>query len=444
MTHIRLGYDILISRFATRYDHGDIDIRIGIIEFAIIKLLCSAHPDKLSDLSPDRRLACLAVRLGLDFRATGWVQQQSERTQVERHMRLCIVASSGFTEVLTISPSEPLLAEAAFCVATYPNIAKWTMAAALLHHVKSSYLSAGDRGEVVAALLVTLARDAACSQNKKPVHIRESPSRTVDQHKVDGAHRVVSVVSFLQALLGDEATALLAAKPYRARPGEDATSLQSAFENASIWFNHITKVESASMLERKNLCNLVARGAAMLCANGQCGVDLVIPIVFNDSLAPKNISAILIQVKNELKFNSRASCSHLFASLDPFHVGLFGKDDAAEDLKPVIRMVFALAAKRSDVSYPAVEKKSPRTESSSTAYDIYCGGMSASTFAVVSKDDVPTYEALLLRSLKLSAAYSEGQTAVTSQLLRGMYPTAAPSPDHAGNFMLGSRQSETD
>lgn len=74
-------------------------------------------------------------------------------------------------------------------------------------------------------------------------------------------------------------------------------------------------------------------------------------------------------------------------SCGPFHVGLFGKDDAAEDLKPVIRMVFALAAQTSNASYCPSEKPSTRTESSSTAYDIYYGGMSASTFAVVSRNE---------------------------------------------------------
>jgi hypothetical protein len=44
---------------------------------------------------------------------------------------------------------------------------------------------------------------------------------------------------------------------------------------------------------------LKARGAAVICANNQLGVDVVLPFVYSGAtLRRDNISAILIQVKD--------------------------------------------------------------------------------------------------------------------------------------------------
>ena len=125
--------------------------------------------------------------------------------------------------------------------------------------------------------------------------------------------------------------------------------MREAFRDASIWFNHIIRVSDVEMIQRKYLCALIARGAAMVCAEGQSSVDLVIPIVFNNSLKPQNVSAILIQVKNNLRYQNPHSSHQLFSSLNPFGVKLFTEQEDG-DLKPVIRMVFALASKVPSVS----------------------------------------------------------------------------------------------
>lgn len=139
-------------------------------------------------------LACIAVRLGVDFRGRNWEEQEPERAQVERHMRLCLTADSTFSTVVTIAPSEPLLAEAAFLLSTDKNIKKTSLPNALLAHIDSSYLAMGDRGELVAALLVLLARDAACLPNYESLMALDIPDM-LNHHKSDGSHRIVSVVS---------------------------------------------------------------------------------------------------------------------------------------------------------------------------------------------------------------------------------------------------------
>ena len=57
--------------------------------------------------------------------------------------------------MVTISPSEPLLAEASAAVMR-ECLGEKEAPAALLQHIDSSYLNAGDRGEIVGALLLLL------------------------------------------------------------------------------------------------------------------------------------------------------------------------------------------------------------------------------------------------------------------------------------------------
>jgi len=80
------------------------------------------------------------------------------RVQVERHMRLCIAATTGFEKMITISGSEPLLAEVAY------KLMKDTGTNAVCHlakHPDLHCIDRGRRGELVAVLLIMQAYDAA-------------------------------------------------------------------------------------------------------------------------------------------------------------------------------------------------------------------------------------------------------------------------------------------
>jgi hypothetical protein len=60
-------------------------------------------------------------------------------------MRLCLAATEGFYNMVTISPSEPLLAEASWRV-MQRSLGPKEAPRALLSHIEESYLNAGDRG----------------------------------------------------------------------------------------------------------------------------------------------------------------------------------------------------------------------------------------------------------------------------------------------------------
>ena len=91
-----------------------------------------------------------------------------------------------------------------------------------------------------------------------------------------------------------EDTALCALQPYQSLAGASVAPLVDPFKDARIWFNHLIRVTHGDMVKRENLLALMARGAAMMCAENQAGVGLLIPVVFNNQLKAENVSAILI------------------------------------------------------------------------------------------------------------------------------------------------------
>lgn len=104
--------------FGSRYINGDMEIQRSIVYYVGEKLLGGvAFPhttkDKKVALTSEAKLACMAVRLALEFNATTLESQNRERTQVEKHMRVCLVMNPGFENAVTIAPSGPLLAQAA-------------------------------------------------------------------------------------------------------------------------------------------------------------------------------------------------------------------------------------------------------------------------------------------------------------------------------------------
>lgn len=70
--------------------------------------------------------------------------------------------------------------------------------------------------------------------------------------------------------------------------------------------------------------HMMAQGAAILCANNQLGVDVIIPACYvGQTLTLANMTALLFQIKN------LANLFHLdpilFANLEPTCLGIYGK-----------------------------------------------------------------------------------------------------------------------
>jgi len=170
-----------------------------------------------------------------------------------------------------------------------------------------------------------------------------------------------------------------------------------------MWFNHVIRIQNASLIGAEHLWSFITRGAMVVCVHNHVGVDIIIPLCLKTgSLSRKTISAILIQVKNASKYGKKVD-TKLFDALCPFRVGLFDDNDEDSTPRPVIRMVFALASKESDIDFPKVDESCNEF----TAFDIWCAGLSC--FPVVGKDDLASYQILLERSLRPHDAFDLGE-----------------------------------
>jgi hypothetical protein len=356
------------------------------LQFATQKLLCG-HEDIDGDADDtyatplDRTLACLSVRFPLEFDFSDPNTRSLVRKQIEHHMRLCTIATSGFEVLFSTVGSEPLLAEAA---AEAMNKSNANPVQLLSNILGKNCIHHGDGGELVAALLVMQARDALTRG-------RESK-------------RWVYVCDFLESLLGDSAK--ISNRPSVTFSKEEDRPLKETFKNARMWFNHVLKVRDSDLINERYLWKFISRGAMILCANNQRGVDIVLPVCYSGGgLSRRTVTAILIQVKNDTHFGENTD-GHLFDAMDPFSINLF--DKGSQPL-PIIRMVFALASQKSAVNHDTPDRCSPRIYKSGgfTSYDIWCAGSSGKTFPIMGDDEV-AYRELLDRTRFRGQEYAVG------------------------------------
>ena len=373
----------------------------------------------------------MAIRLALEFNATTLVSQNRERTQIEKHMRVFLMMNPGFETAVTIAPSEPLLAEAA-CLLMQDHKA-FHLPRALLSEFEGPGLDKGNRGELICLVLLLMARDVAVQQTN-PV--------------------AIEVLLFMRKLLASKwHSNIFDSKPARSRTNEEHRSFSEVFARSKMHFNHFIKVHDFRVINRAFLWLLIARGAAVLCADYQCGVDVLLPFLyFDNKLGRDNVSAIFIQVKNDKRF-SKTPYLFLFDAMNPYLLEFFDMDE--QKPVPIIRMVFALAATKACVE--AVECVVPRKHPSRrarskgtkrarlspayTAYDIWCAGTSAETFSVVEPCDEDLYSELLKASCLFPGVY-EAETKIESAISarRNMNPGTAAHLDHWSWFSGGNTE----
>jgi hypothetical protein len=322
-------------------------------------------------------LACLSVRFALEFNMDGTAGDVA-RTQVERHMRLCLAATAGRNTLVTVAGSEPLLAEAAY------ELMKETGSNPVHHLANHSDLNCvdrGRRGELVATLLIMRACDAA----------REAFS----------GQRWVPVDKSMKELLPKKLHKTLEESFPTFHRGREDKTFAATFKDYGIWFNHVIKVEKENMYSADHLWKFITRGAMVLCTNNQQGVDIVIPICHTEkALSRDSVTAILVQVKNSTKYQSNIDKT-LFDNMTPMRLGLF-PDNVVP--KPVIRIVFALAAVTAGVHFPKARQRDPHHDKEFTAFDVWCAGLGEDVFRNT-EGDLRSFQRLLDRSLKPHDAF---------------------------------------
>ncbi|KDQ58385.1 hypothetical protein JAAARDRAFT_154830 [Jaapia argillacea MUCL 33604] len=384
--------------FGSRYDHGADPIKAGIVEFAACKLL-NAKNHIPSEFDGPQQLACLSQRLPLEFESTTQRSREQEKKQVEVHLRVCLRIDAGVESMVTTSPSEPLLAEAASLAMRRP---KFDAPNALKSVLDGFPINKGVRGETLILLLLTLARDAV---------VQYQP-----------AYRAFTVIELITALFHQNMTA-------RELDSTESLPLDDIF---FVHFNHFIKAHQPSIINRRFLAALLHRGAAVLCANGQEGVDIVIPFVHGPTSTPirkERLGAILCQVKNDQKYDANPQM-HLFQAMDPYNIGFF---DEADEPIPIIRIVFALAAKTPSLTIIP----SKGEEGKFIAYDIWCAGISPLIFRPIDPSQGHVWEALLQASYGWQSVYRDEDGRLVERRM-SLNPGIAEDDGHWSNWVQGT------
>ncbi|KAG6820696.1 hypothetical protein H0H93_013215 [Arthromyces matolae] len=358
------------------------------------KLLGEKKGDKL-DLN--QRLACLSRRLPIDFYPTS-SNLQVQKKQVDGHLRVCVRVGDHFENMVTTSPSEPLLSEVAARL-LYPLSS---------HDVLSKVMygfdvNRGDRGEFIALQLLMDARDAVLykwrgvikgviRQGNESYDFDLDDSLPIDWDLIeDDIPLTFSVTDFLKELLSKNDIDNI--NPYSRKKNSlynARHTLKDIFATARMNFNHAVKVQSFSAITPSTLPSFISRSSAALCANNQYAIDAVTFFTFESLglLRTPGIGVILYQFKTSAQCTRELCEDHLFDTMDPFELGILEEGDET----PIIRIIFSFGAEAEIV--PRTWKHG-KLRPKFTTFDIWVGGISSKIFRPVKREEESAWKSIL-------------------------------------------------
>ncbi|KAG5650692.1 hypothetical protein H0H81_011366 [Sphagnurus paluster] len=418
-----------------------------LLMFAKIKLLGGDFRMNMR-YSPANELACLSRRFPINFKST-LTSLEVEARQVESHLRVCLEVYDGFHGMMTVSPSEPVLSEAAAHLISTNKLSSPTL---LWDIVNNFSVNQGDRGEFLCMQLLIQARDdVVYSKNRLSASESEedalsSPESEEDRMSTseseedelsaseseedrlstsessfdDADHYhtplMFSVTQFFKSLFHADITGDL---PSRAHPKHRAQTFGQLFATAKMNFNHFVEVHE---LAAESLIPAAVRSAGLLCANRNLGIDGLMVFTYSDTrLHPSNVGFVLWQSQNDPGFSAHTLQRRLFDAMDPFELNLLSPED--EPL-PIIRIIFALAA---DEEPRLINMKEEVEDLGSrfTTFDYWCAGIRSSVFKPVIEEDQDIWNNLLAASRPWQRTYSVEDNRAASQLRRAANPLAA-------------------
>jgi hypothetical protein len=237
------------------------------------------------------RLAALDIRVLIEFDPIRANSRDMQAKLVQSYMRCVFNIPASREFVWSGYPSEPVLSEAAAQLLNSTDQTKGILHRApeiLEDAFKSGFLAKGERGEIVARTLLTVAHDLAVLKNSKPLY---GPR----------FHRPIRLLDFLKNLVSYELWEKIQnAKPYYAYP-EDPT-LKVAFANTWMNFSHFVHLGDHESFNLKYASALLKRGAAMQTYNNQRNQDIGVPLHHGDpartEISIERTSIFQAQIKN--------------------------------------------------------------------------------------------------------------------------------------------------
>ncbi|KEP45846.1 putative G2/mitotic-specific cyclin cdc13 [Rhizoctonia solani 123E] len=285
------------------YTIHNVDPDTDVFDYAKNKLSADGKPGH----EADSILAALGVRVGIacafdgkeitfdeegvtvDEKHPYWIQSKL----VESHMRMAYPIPHRQGYMHTGSSSEPVLAEAAGrYLGGGDHRGMMIEGLKRLCEALGMGLVTGERGELVARLLLTTAHDIALRD------VNRGPLRPISNRP--SYHRPIRVVDFLCALFHKKHHIKIRdAKSLTRRDG--IASLGKAFYNSFVFFSHFALAGDSEMLSAPALATALLRGMAIQAKAGQECIDAVIPIhmgSLDNPVSAETMSAINLEIKN--------------------------------------------------------------------------------------------------------------------------------------------------
>ncbi|KAI9572000.1 hypothetical protein HD554DRAFT_2186431 [Boletus coccyginus] len=384
--------------WATRYDKGDPTVRALIVDFAALKLLGGIPWYGEKSLGLPQQLGCLAQRLPIEFLSSSYSSNPGnpQTVQVQFHMRMLFRVSDNLGTMITSTPSEPILSEAAYLVM---SARRFKPASSLKDMLNGFLVDRGDRGELLVMLMLTIARDIAVGP---PTGFGIPRS----------GFRWCSVKAFLSSLFVESA--------WTGAIGDRRSAMEEVLGDSKLYFSHFVKVHEPEMLNAKHITRLMSRGAAIFCANNEKGVDLVIPFT-RGGLATKDLGVILVQMQNDKSYTANPKPNEFE------RMSVKGLSNM-----PTLRLFFALAAKR-------VRLVVDTPSSPPDTFNFWIAGLSSDILRPIRDEGDVVWKGLLDASYAWKEIYAEHHGGGArlkenheqlANIRRSMYPGGATSDAH--------------
>ena len=207
-------------------------------------------------------LAAISVRLMLNFEPRRISAIKEENLMVAGHLRVANAIPSHREYLISSTPSEPIVAEAAAQVHL-----KESMIKTLCDHVTGGLIEKGQRGELAARLLLTLAHDAALEMM--------NVKRRSYQGQLERLFTTpVPLLTFLSALFAQPYTEKIMKAPPDNRP--TGPTLKESFKDAYIMFTHFGKAADDWCISDRFAFMALTRNMAIACRERMKFVDLCI------------------------------------------------------------------------------------------------------------------------------------------------------------------------
>jgi hypothetical protein len=261
---------------------------------AKLKLLCGE-----AEFQPNNKnhvFAAIACRISLSPCTNNTEAVELAKESVNSHLRMLVAVDSHSGTIETITPSEPVMAEAVAEFLSYKDCWSETINTLTSELFSRGLIEKGLKGELYARLAFILARDYAL----RP----DISSKLVDFPW----SRPFTVLDFLKSLFNDAYHTVFneLQESRNTRSQMSYKTIEEAFSGGLCNFTHFTTTDQPLRPENmKDLLHaLMMQNAALQLAVNQADYDLLIPVYFgmaNEAFDRNKLSAIVVQVKNQAK-----------------------------------------------------------------------------------------------------------------------------------------------